>query len=807
VRRAALLLLAMGVAIGTGVDPVAARQARVNPHGPLPDSLDCSACHTNEGWVPVREEMAFVHGARSGFVLTGAHTQVPCAGCHLDLRFDGPDVKADDCASCHADVHEGRMMQSCASCHTTRAFDAVDGEAVHARTSFPLTGAHRQVTCESCHVDDVGGAFTSLPTDCVSCHRPDYENARTVDHVGAGYPTSCTECHSTVGWSDAPGFDHANASGGFSLVGAHAGLRCAECHRTPGMDPIFPGAGQDDCASCHRSDFDREHGGSGFPTTCLSCHTVDRWEGASFDHAQTGFALLGSHAELSCSSCHQDGDRDLRFPAPAAQDDCASCHQADYDREHAGSGFPTSCASCHGLDRWEGAAFDHAQTAFPLVGPHATTPCTSCHSVPDYGLLFPQPAGQGDCVVCHQAQYDENHAGSGFATTCLECHNQSSWEGADVDHVAVSGGFVLDGPHAIASCSACHSLPDWGLLFPQPSGNGDCVACHQAEYDANHAGSGFQTTCLSCHAPDRWDGATFDHGTTGFPLVGAHVPAPCSSCHGPPEHLSELPSGPQDCVACHQADFDREHAGSTFPTTCTSCHDQSSWEGATVDHASISGGYVLSGPHAAAACTACHSVPDYALLFPQPTNGNDCVACHQADYDAHHAGSGFPTACLSCHQRDTWTGATVDHPAVSGGFELLGAHATAACTACHATPGYGLLFPEPSSQNDCVACHQADYDSEHGGSGYPTDCAACHTTGAWAPSTFNHDSQYFPIYSGAHGGRWSSCNDCHLGGNLAHFTCTTCHTQGETDGHHREVLNYLYESHACLSCHPTGRNG
>ncbi len=953
--RPTLLMLAVVTGIGAGAGPAAARQAKVNPHGPLPEGMDCSTCHTNEGWVPLRDTLDFVHGAVSGFVLSGAHTQVPCAGCHLDLRFDGPDVKADDCSSCHADVHEGHMVQACASCHTTRSFESVDGEAIHARTSFPLTGAHRQVTCESCHVSDVGGAFTALATDCVSCHQADYQGARVVDHVGAGYPTTCTECHSTVGWTDAPAFDHAAVSGGFALVGAHTALQCAGCHRQPGMEPLFAATNPEECSSCHQTDYDREHGGSGFPTTCTSCHTVDTWSGATFDHAQTGFALLGSHAALECASCHAEGDRTLRFPTPATQDDCAACHQTDYDREHAGSGYPGTCQSCHGLDRWDGATFDHASTGFPLVGahepaacadchgapahlstlpsgpedcaachqadydrehggssipttcmechtqstwqgasfdhasvangyalegPHATAACSSCHSVPDYGLLFPQPSGPNDCVVCHQSDYDANHAdsgfpmtctschatdrwegatfdhgttgfplvgahapapcaschgppghlselpsgpqdcaachqadydrehaGSGFPTTCLSCHSQSRWDGATVDHVAISGGFALQGPHATAACTACHSLPDYALLFPEPANNNDCVVCHQSDYDANHAGSGYPTTCTSCHATDRWEGATFDHGTTGFPLVGAHAPAPCASCHGPPGHLSELPSGPQDCVACHQADYDREHAGSGFPTTCLSCHSQSGWDGATVDHAAISGGFVLQGPHATAACTACHSLPDYSLLFPEPADNNDCVSCHQADYDREHAGSGFPTTCLTCHQANTWSGATMDHPAISGGFQLLGAHATAACSACHSIPGYGLLFPEPANQDDCVACHQTDYDGAHGGSGYPTECSTCHTTSAWQPSTFDHDSRYFPIYSGSHRGRWDTCNDCHLGGNFADFTCTTCHTQGNTDNHHREVRSYVYESHACFSCHPRGRGG
>ena len=115
-RRSALPFLAAVFLLGLSARPVLGRQAKVNPHGTLPDSLECSACHTDQGWVPLRTPLRFEHGARSGFVLSGAHQQVPCAGCHTDLHFDGPDVKADDCSACHADVHEGHMTQACATC-------------------------------------------------------------------------------------------------------------------------------------------------------------------------------------------------------------------------------------------------------------------------------------------------------------------------------------------------------------------------------------------------------------------------------------------------------------------------------------------------------------------------------------------------------------------------------------------------------------------------------------------------------------------------------------------------------------------
>ena len=35
-------------------------------------------------------------------------------------------------------------------------------------------------------------------------------------------------------------------------------------------------------------------------------------------------------------------------------------------------------------------------------------------------------------------------------------------------------------------------------------------------------------------------------------------------------------------------------------------------------------------------------------------------------------------------------------------------------------------------------------------------------------------------------------------------TCTTCHANPETDNQHGGVGGYVYESNACLACHPTG---
>ncbi len=672
---------------------------------------------------------------------------------------------------------------------------------------FALTGVHAQLPCSFCHDS---GTFLPLfdptgPGDCVACHQVDYQGK----HAGTGFPTLCSLCHTPTAWENGT-FNHEGISGGFRLLGIHADKACTVCHDAATFQPLFDPADANDCVACHQSDYDGEHTGSGYPTDCSACHTPTAWENGTFNHEgiSGGFRLLGIHADKACTVCHDAATFQPLFD-PADANDCVACHQSDYDGEHTGSGYPTDCSACHTPTAWENGTFNHEGISggFRLLGIHADKACTVCHDAATFQPLF-DPADANDCVACHQSDYDGEHTGSGYPTDCSACHTPTAWENGTFNHEGISGGFRLLGIHADKACTVCHDAATFQPLF-DPADANDCVACHQSDYDGEHTGSGYPTDCSACHTPTAWENGTFNHEgiSGGFRLLGIHADKACTVCHDAATFQPLFdPADANDCVACHQSDYDGEHTGSGYPTDCSACHTPTAWENGTFNHEGISGGFRLLGIHADKACTVCHDAATFQPLF-DPADANDCVACHQSDYDGEHTGSGYPTDCSACHTPTAWENGTFNHEGISGGFRLLGIHADKACTVCHDAATFQPLF-DPADANDCVACHQSDYDGEHTGSGYPTDCSACHTPTAWENGTFNHDAQYFPIFSGTHREKWSGCATCHTDADdFGVFSCFACHVHNQTrmDNEHEGRSGYSYSSAKCLSCHPNGR--
>jgi hypothetical protein len=106
--------------------------------------LECAECHSTLAWA----NASFDHD-RSRFPLTGGHRTASCAECHGGGVYAGT---ATDCAACHRDDYDraaepphAGLPLDCTACHTTATWDGAVFD--HARTDFPLTGAHRSVSC------------------------------------------------------------------------------------------------------------------------------------------------------------------------------------------------------------------------------------------------------------------------------------------------------------------------------------------------------------------------------------------------------------------------------------------------------------------------------------------------------------------------------------------------------------------------------------------------------------------------------------------------------------------------------------
>ncbi len=251
---------------------------------------------------------------------------------------------------------------------------------------------------------------------------------------------------------------------------------------------------------------------------------------------------------------------------------------------------------------------------------------------------------------------------------------------------------------------------------------------------------------------------------------------------------------------------EQEYPHGEFMEDCGLCHQGEEMVPVKVsdefDHAKR--GIPLRGAHALADCRACHKTLEFAKAE------RDCVACHM---DPHR--NEFGPDCANCHtarsfiDRDRMSRA---HQATR--FPLRGSHLSVECEDCHrpGSPGHLQWTKTPV---ECAACHLDDYQAttspDHQEIGFPATCENCHRPTVWrgAVPDFNHDGLYFPIFSGSHRNEWDGCRTCHTNqSDYSEFTCFNCHRHGnqaDTDEDHGSVSGYVYDSDACYSCHPDGR--
>lgn len=145
---------------------------------------DCAKCHTAEDW----KKANFDHNL-AAFKLTGKHTTVECAKCHVNNVFKGTP---QTCVACHPDPdkHRGQFGADCAQCHKT---DTWKGATF--KHTFPLNhGESGTIACATCHTTPNNyKAYT-----CYGCHEHDpakIERKHLKERITKF--DDCARCHPT----------------------------------------------------------------------------------------------------------------------------------------------------------------------------------------------------------------------------------------------------------------------------------------------------------------------------------------------------------------------------------------------------------------------------------------------------------------------------------------------------------------------------------------------------------------------------------------------------------------------------------
>jgi ssDNA-binding Zn-finger/Zn-ribbon topoisomerase 1 len=231
----------------------------------------------------------------------------------------------------------------------------------HARTRFPLTGAHAQTSCEACHFN---GQYKNTLYACPACHNGNRTIGKSPNHP----PTSlkCAGCHETTLFSDIKVIDHLQAS--TKCVVCHDG-RIARGKSATHIPTVAP------CANCHHTTTSFIAGVNA-PAGRLSKAplpmnfvrrglTGDTQSSGRFDH---------SAATGPCTTCHNGVDATAKPPSHiVTHAQCDSCHKSTIT--FAGARFDHMlargpCISCHNSRNAKGKPPTHVITS---------ASCDTCH--------------------------------------------------------------------------------------------------------------------------------------------------------------------------------------------------------------------------------------------------------------------------------------------------------------------------------------------------------------------------------------------------------------------------------------------
>src|SRR5579871_833488 len=406
----------------------------------------------------------------------------------------------------------------------------------HLTTGFELLGQHRDLPCESCHVNAV---FKGTPTNCEACHGIGTvvrATAKGANHIQS--TNRCEVCHTPNAWKPAVNFDHAQTMGS-----------CSTCHngvQAPGKPPGHP------------------------PTTqeCDVCHSTVGWGAATFSHA----GITGG-----CATCHNGktatGLAANHIPIGSLDCNASGCHSTNNVNP---GGFFLGSAN---INTPTLTTTGHTSVATTVAG------CQTCHeSAPYLGMVASTSSTAGDSRP--NATLDKNHPASG---DCAGCHTTTPTFATD------AGGKPANHIPTNAPCAQCHTTAGNYAVYSVTGthqGVTNCLSCHAPAVASTFANVTITTTPANhipigsldcngsgCHTTSNVNSGGFHLGsaninsptltTTGHTTVASAV-ASCQTCHETAPYLGMLAS------TSSTAGDSRPNSSldSSHPTTgdCGGCH-------------------------------------------------------------------------------------------------------------------------------------------------------------------------------------------------------------------------------------------
>jgi nitrate/TMAO reductase-like tetraheme cytochrome c subunit len=477
------------------------------------------------------------------------------------------------------------------------------------------------------------------------------------------------------------------------LAEPHAHLKglsnCTKCHT------LGEKVSNEKCLDCHLDIGIRISESRGYHSSaevkgksCTECHSdhhgrnfqMIRFDTDQFNHAHTGYDLLGAHARVNCKNCHKTEnitDPKVKSKAPTylgLDPKCFTCH-TDYHLET----LSGECASCHDFNAFKPASkFDHNTARFPLRGKHASADCLLCHKMSVHNGKEVQKfkgLSYGKCTSCHK----DVHANK-FGPNCTQCHSEVSFHQIkgmkNFNHARTN--YPLEGRHRTVACASCHKS-----RYAKELRHKRCTDCHKDYHKKQFTVQGRSPDCAECHSVLGFDRSSYTlemHNDGQFKLTGAHLATPCFSCHKRSNTWSFRQIG-EKCVDCHKDVHEPSLDKKYYPgAACNSCHNSKRWNEIAFEHSRT--GYALEGAHRRQSCRSCHFKPAGQGKLVQQFSQlpSSCTECHNDPHqDQFEKSTG--TSCLNCHDYFDWSAGFFDHNLSA--FPLDGKHKNVACNKCH----------------------------------------------------------------------------------------------------------------------------